>query len=597
MASLKRLKKKKRKEKMMQHLDQHPRYELLAIELLKRREYYSHKSKFEAQDCSGPLDKAHAYDKYLRRLCALARVGEHDKIVLEFGGEEEAKQELSDSFSNGLGDGLATVDEDTPLGSDGVNQNGGDGLAAVDEDTPLGSDGVNQNGLGDGLATVDEDTPLGSDGVNQNVENEESADMNEANSEEEEDVGEEQQKDEDTPLDGAKNVETEVTSAEMKDSKEDDGEEQPDTPLDGAKNVENEVTSAEMKESEEDDEEDDEQPKIRKKKRPRFHNRISDSDDEEGSLSDRKLREVYGPEPGTQENESEHEFESDAPAHEDDASLCDTTDEEESVDSPHTSDDEFIDDNSEPSVAGSESSGYQDESEDEVDDDELIFQLAENEALNKAGKAGKSKIKRLAGMPPKSIRQQLDAKVREKILGLRIGMTRVHHMSVPLAKRDGHYKLTSGQRREQMGYPEAIIGLYAYIEQKPNADGKNKSNFLDTPEFHMWVPSEHSAGVMKRKIGPKKDNDGKKACMMGVHNTFDGFYDSLCDKETQAKAKSKPQGSKRHRSVRDPAAPHKKSKIFKACERKVMEQLDKKKKAKKNWDVGSKVADLEEAEK
>ena len=141
---------------MMQHLDQHPHYELLAMELLKRREYYSHKSKFEAQDCSGPLDKAHAYDKYLRRLCALARVGEHDKILLEFGGEkpsvEEDKQELSDSFPNGLGDGLATVDEDTPL-------------------------------------------ELGSDGVNQNVKNEASADMKEANSEEEEeeeDDGEEQ---------------------------------------------------------------------------------------------------------------------------------------------------------------------------------------------------------------------------------------------------------------------------------------------------------------------------------------------------------------------------------------------------------------------
>ena len=207
-----------------------------------------------------------------------------------------------------------------------------------------------------------------------------------------------------------------------------------------------------MKESEEDNEEDDEQPKIHKKKHPRFHNHISDSDNEEGSLSDRKLREVYSPEPGTQENESEHEFESDAPAHEDDASLCDTTDEEESVESPHTSDEEFIDNNSEPSVARSESSGYEDESEDEVDDDKLIFQLAENEALNKASQAaGKSEIKRGAGMPPKSIQQQLDAKVREKIVGLKIGMMRVHHMSVSLAKRDGYHKLTQWAKERTDG--------------------------------------------------------------------------------------------------------------------------------------------------
>ena len=285
----------------------------------------------------------------------------------------------------------------------------------------------------------------------------------------------------------------------------------------------------------------------------------------------------------SQSDESVHDFSDDDASHEDDESLFHSEGSRRSDDgseSMNSYDREFLDDRSVPLVATSSSNEeFMDDGNDE-DDEAFILELLRKEQ-------GKSK-KRAAGTPPTTARQQVDANVRNKILGLEASITRIQQMSTPLAKLDGTHQMSAGRRKAEKGYPNVVFGIYYFTEQKPNADGTNNRGelFLDTPGLHLLTPSKHMSKVLHsvigaRKLPPgaKKSNSGQhKACTICTHETFKSFYDSLLDPATTAKEKSQHKGSLRHRSQKTAFLPNKKSKMFHAVAAALGMETSKKKK-------------------
>lgn len=188
----------------------------------------------------------------------------------------------------------------------------------------------------------------------------------------------------------------------------------------------------------------------------------------------------------------------------------------------------------------------------------------------------KSKV-RAAGIPPTSARQQVDNKVKEKLRALGTPVLRLMQQSTPLAKLDGPHKLTEGEVREQMNFPDVIFGIYCYTEQKPNADGNSKSLFLDTPEIRFLTASKKMSTVLNKKIRPVvKKSTGNSVCQMATFEDFTEFLATFNDAKTLEHNKSKSKGGSRNQQNREYGMPSKKSNMFKEGKAKEQQMMARK---------------------
>ena len=89
--------------------------------------------------------------------------------------------------------------------------------------------------------------------------------------------------------------------------------------------------------------------------------------------------------------------------------------------------------------------------------------------------------------------------------------------------------------------------------------------------------------VLKNAIVPRRIKNPatgriEDACDMHFHSDFKDFCECLLDPETQKKAKSQPQNSNRHRSVKmNEPAPTRKSKLIQNLEKRITNDMERKK--------------------
>lgn len=171
-------------------------------------------------------------------------------------------------------------------------------------------------------------------------------------------------------------------------------------------------------------------------------------------------------------------------------------------------------------------------------------------------------------MPPKTVAQQLGSQMRERVYSLGAMTTRVHQMSVPIGKLDNPppHDLPKGLLKDQERWPNNAIGTFAYLEQDPNADGKNSYYYADTPKLHLCVAeSTQITDALLSAICPAKDKNGQDKCEIVVHHKFESWAGALEKKDNKKNPNKQPVGSKRNKKYKVLALPKKGSKLNEAA--------------------------------
>ena len=138
----------------------------------------------------------------------------------------------------------------------------------------------------------------------------------------------------------------------------------------------------------------------------------------------------------------------------------------------------------------------------------------------------KKKDYRLAGDPPETIPQAIDAMVRSKFTGNAQG---IDH-----------------DARAQAGWPWVINMVGVYTEQRTNNDGQSKKKqdqeyFREVPELHLWTGSEKASAYLDGKLVL----EGGKGKIV-YHSTFDNLADSVYRSESGKKKPPPPQAHKKN---------------------------------------------------
>jgi len=135
--------------------------------------------------------------------------------------------------------------------------------------------------------------------------------------------------------------------------------------------------------------------------------------------------------------------------------------------------------------------------------DELIrlLQMQQSTAgqtMEPAKKKARKTNKRKAGEPAGTERQQMDDRVREKLMGVFKPMRTTQKMSMPISRSDDYVPPDNSEDEDdvivaQKRWPKVIHGIFCYTEQKANEDGSNgaEGTFLRNPVLYMNVGSEY----------------------------------------------------------------------------------------------------------
>jgi hypothetical protein len=151
----------------------------------------------------------------------------------------------------------------------------------------------------------------------------------------------------------------------------------------------------------------------------------------------------------------------------------------------------------------------------------------------KSSNAGSTRKKRNtgdrpAGERPKTVRQQMDNNVRDKVEIAMRAMATAQVMSTPLTRSDDYDSDADpepARRLSEKGYPYVIHGTMAYFEQVPNQNGNSTDPiFLETPELHFWVGCEKNSNHLYKVIHKKKIK------IVTHHNGYE-YLQELADKK------------------------------------------------------------------
>ena len=81
--------------------------------------------------------------------------------------------------------------------------------------------------------------------------------------------------------------------------------------------------------------------------------------------------------------------------------------------------------------------------------------------------------------------------------------------------------------QKQSHWPYVVHGAFCFTNQAPNADGSGEVEFLDKPELHMWVGSQHAAEWIGNYFDQQKQSSGGLTFDPVISTDYDSYFDGF----------------------------------------------------------------------